>query len=160
MSTILLVDDEQDTLDLFMEVVGQMNHRALAAHDGEEALALARRFHPDLVVTDWNMPRMDGLELSHRLHEDAQLRDIPIILHSASGNPHAPGTQFVPKDYPLNEFERLVNRVLASSHAQRSAAGAGHDGSRAPPEEAGGTTYFPCPTRLSGLGENACFTAH
>lgn len=160
MSTILLVDDEQDTLDLFSDVLAQMNHRALEAHDGDEALAIARRAHPDLVVTDWMMPRMDGLELCHRLHEDEQLRNIPIILHSSSGNPHVPGTQFVPKNYPMEQFENLVNQVLASSHAQRSAEVAGREGSRAPPDEAVRTACPPCSPRLSGLGENACSTAH
>ena len=114
MSTILLVDDEQDTLDLFALALEQMNHRAIEAHDGDEALTLARETHPDLVVTDWMMPRMDGLELCHRLHEDAQLQDIPIILHSSSGDPHVPGTQFVPKNFPMEEFEKLVSRVLAN----------------------------------------------
>lgn len=160
MSTILLVDDEQDTLDLFAEVLEQMNHRALEAHDGDEALSIARSVHPDLVVTDWMMPRMDGLELCHRLHEDAHLQDIPIILHSSSGDPHAPGTQFVPKNYPLADFENLVSRVLASSHAQRSAASSDREGSRAPPPEAVRTSYPSHPTRRSGLGEHACSTAH
>ncbi len=119
MSTILLVDDEQEMLDLFTEVLELMDHRVLNARDGREALSIARKTSPDLVVTDWNMPRMTGLELCHELHEDEHLRDIPIILHSSEDNPHAPGVQFVSKSCALEEFERLVNRLLASTHVQR-----------------------------------------
>ncbi|MDY7228089.1 response regulator [Hyalangium rubrum] len=122
MSTILLVDDEQEMLDLFTEVLEQMNHHVLGARDGCEALSLARTAAPDLVVTDWNMPRMSGLELCHELHADEQLRDIPIILHSSAGNPHAPGVQFVPKSCALEEFEALVSRLLASAYSRQPSA--------------------------------------
>lgn len=121
MSTILLVDDELEMLDLFTEVLEQMNHHVLGARDGLEALHLARRAAPDLVVTDWNMPRMNGLELCHELHEDERLRDIPIILHSSAGNPHAPGVQFVPKSCTLEEFEALVSKLLASAYPRQEA---------------------------------------
>lgn len=148
MSTILLVDDEQDTLDLFSEVLNQMNHQILEAHDGNEALSIAHRVRPDLVVTDWMMPRMDGLELCHQLHADARLRDVPIILHSASGDPHEPGTRFVPKNFPMHQFESLVERVLASSHA------------RQPVGQDVRATRPPCPERFPIQGEHRCTMAH
>jgi len=150
MRTILLVDDEQDLLDLFREVLEQMNYRVLEAHDGREALSIARETAPELVVTDWMMPHMDGLELCHQLHSDARLHDIPIIIHSASGDPHAPGARFVPKSSPLEEFQGLVNRVLASTHSR-------------PPEQPPKAPQKSGPSRttlLFGLGETACSTAH
>jgi CheY-like chemotaxis protein len=160
MSTILLVDDEQDMLDLFTEVLELMDHRVLGARDGSEALTLAREVAPDLVVTDWNMPRMSGLELCHELHEDEQLRDIPIILHSSAGNPHAPGVQFVPKSCALEEFEELVRRLLASTHSRRAAF---HEsqGSRAPPAAHHAPECSPRPGfRFDLECEAACSTAH
>ena len=66
MSTILLVDDEPDDLALFADVLELMNHRVVRARDGQEALELARARRPDLVVTDCQMPRMTGGELSQR----------------------------------------------------------------------------------------------
>ncbi|ADO72050.1 response regulator [Stigmatella aurantiaca] len=151
MSTILLVDDEQDLLDLFTEVLEQMDHRVLIAHDGQEALSIAQQKAPDLVVTDWMMPRMDGLELCHQLHGDAHLKGLPIILHSSSGNPHAPGTQFVSKSCSLEEFGSLVNRVLASStHVRKPAR----------PEAALRSSRLSHTTLIFGLGEAACTTAH
>jgi len=118
-STILLVDDERDMLDLFTEVLEQMDHRVIGARDGLEALRLARETMPDLVVTDWMMPRLNGVELCQRMHEDARLREIPIILHSSENNPHAPGVRFIPKSCALEEFEGLVRRLLASTRRQR-----------------------------------------
>lgn len=160
MSTILLVDDEQEMLDLFTEVLELMNHRVLGAHDGREALSIAREANPDLVVTDWNMPRMTGLELCHELHEDTRLRDIPIILHSSAGNPHAPGVQFVPKSCAMEEFEALVSRLLASTQPQRRPASHELQGSRSPPPR-----NVPAPAECEAFkfnlkGEAACSTAH
>jgi CheY-like chemotaxis protein len=160
MSTILLVDDEQEMLDLFTEVLELMNHHVLGARDGREALSIARELPPDLVVTDWNMPRMNGLELCHELHADEHLRDIPIILHSSAGNPHAPGVQFVPKSCALDEFERLVSRLLTSTHSQRKTSVPGFESSRAPPRHTP-AGRSPSPGFRFGMeGEAACSTAH
>jgi CheY-like chemotaxis protein len=150
MSTILLVDDEQELLDLYIEVLEQMNHRVLIAHDGQEALSIAQQKIPDLVVTDWMMPRMDGLELCHQLHADARLHGIPIILHSSSGNPHEPGIQFVPKSCALEVFGGLVSRVLANTHVPASP----------PPAAARQASRLPHIPLLFGQGEAACATAH
>ncbi|WP_224241395.1 response regulator [Hyalangium gracile] len=160
MSTILLVDDEQEMLDLFTEVLEQMDHRVLGARDGREALCIAREASPDLVVTDWNMPRMNGLELCHELHSDEQLRDIPIILHSSAGNPRAPGVQFVPKSCALDEFERLVSRLLSSTHAQRKLSSHEREGSRAPPLAQTPVHAASRACRFNMEGEAACCTAH
>ncbi len=160
MSTILLVDDEQEILDLFTEVLELMDHRVLGARDGREALSIARERSPDLVVTDWNMPRMNGLELCHELHEDERLRDIPIILHSSAGNPHAPGVQFVPKSCALEEFGQLVNRLLASTLSRRKTSSLGIEGSRAPPTANPPRHSTSRALRFDLEGEAACSTAH
>jgi CheY-like chemotaxis protein len=116
MSTILLVDDEPELLDLYTEVLELMDHRVLRAHDGREALEIAHARRPDLVVTDWQMPRMSGVELCQRLVQDEDLRDVPIIMHSAATDPHAPGvTAFLSKCSELSEFEEVVNRALSDS---------------------------------------------
>jgi CheY-like chemotaxis protein len=116
MSTILLVDDETELLDLYTEVLELMDHRVLRAHDGREALEIAHERRPDLVVTDWQMPRMSGVELCQRLVQDEELHDVPIIMHSAATDPHAPGvTAFLSKCSELSEFEEVVNRTLTDS---------------------------------------------
>lgn len=122
MSTILLVDDETELLDLYTEVLELMDHRVLRARDGREALHLAQQRHPDLVVTDWQMPRMTGVELCQHLVQDEELRDIPIIMHSAATDPHAPGvTAFLSKCAELSHFEEVVNQALIDSGAESQA---------------------------------------
>ncbi|MFY0572419.1 response regulator [Archangium lansingense] len=116
MSTILLVDDEPELLDLYTEILELMDHRVLRAHDGREALEIAHERRPDLVVTDWQMPRMSGVELCQRLVQDEELHDVPIIMHSAATDPHAPGVKaFLSKCSELSEFEEVVNRTLTDS---------------------------------------------
>ena len=116
MSTILLVDDQPELLELYTELLEMMDHHVLQAHDGAEALEVAHARRPDLVVTDWKMPHMDGVELCEHLHQDETLSDVPIILHSSTSDPHTSGVQFIPKGCSLVEFETLVCQVLESSH--------------------------------------------
>jgi CheY-like chemotaxis protein len=123
MSTILLVDDEAAILDLYSYVLELMGHRVLRARDGEQALELAQSQRPDLVVTDWMMPRMNGVELCGALTQDEAFQGVPIILHSASGNPQAPGVfAFLPKSGELKRFEEAVTQALAASSQGRSGA--------------------------------------
>lgn len=123
MSTILLVDDETELLELYAEVLEQMGHRVLSACDGVEALEQAWEQRPDLVVTDWMMPRMDGVELCYNLLSAEALHSIPIILHSSSGNPQAPGIYaFLPKSCGLQCFEQVVSSALTSARRGRGAS--------------------------------------
>ncbi|HEX8439236.1 response regulator [Archangium sp.] len=125
MSTILLVDDEPEILELYSELLELMGHDILRAHDGVQALGVARRLHPDLVVTDWMMPRMDGVELCRELSRSEELRDIPIVMHSGSGDPHAPGVRaFLPKGSALERFAEMVTRTLTMGTRPRRSRGA------------------------------------
>lgn len=116
MSTILLVDDDLELLELYTDVLEVMGHQVVQAHDGLEALELARRQRPSLIVTDWMMPRMDGVELCRNVLEDAELHDIPIIMHSTRRVPWVPGVRNVlSKVCSLEEFEEAVSEVLEGS---------------------------------------------
>ncbi|HLA63147.1 MAG TPA: response regulator, partial [Rhodothermales bacterium] len=77
--TVLLVDDEEDILELLGYTLEKAGFRVLTARDGAEGLRLARSSEPDLFVLDIMMPRMDGVELTQRLREDARLRLTPIL---------------------------------------------------------------------------------
>ena len=83
MRTILLVDDEVDALDAFGLLLSFHDFEVVQALNGIEALEKARRSPPDIVVTDWMMPRMDGVQLCERLRQDPQLACIPIVMVSA-----------------------------------------------------------------------------
>ncbi|MBI3989661.1 MAG: response regulator [candidate division NC10 bacterium] len=84
---ILVVDDDERARDLLVEVLGRRGHRAHIASDGQTALKLLQEKRPfyDLVITDLNMPVMDGLELLQRIRE----RSLPvevILLTSSPGH--------------------------------------------------------------------------
>ena len=123
MSTILLVDDEPDLQELYTDVLEVMGYEVIHAYDGLEALEKARQQRPDLVVTDWMMPRLDGVELCERLLHEPGLEGLPIILHSSRRAPRIPGVRRVlSKSCPLEEFEDAVAQVIDESNPELVAA--------------------------------------
>jgi CheY-like chemotaxis protein len=118
-STILLVDDEPDLQELYTDVLEVMGYEVIHAYDGLEALEKAHQQRPDLVVTDWMMPRMDGVELCERLLHEPGLEGLPIILHSSRRAPRIPGVRRVmSKSCPLEEFEDAVAQVIDESNPE------------------------------------------
>jgi two-component system alkaline phosphatase synthesis response regulator PhoP len=81
--TVLLVDDEPDLLELLTYTLEREGFRVLTARDGLAGLKAAEAEEPDLIVLDIMMPRMDGIEATHRLREDARLRLTPILMLTA-----------------------------------------------------------------------------
>jgi CheY-like chemotaxis protein len=80
---ILVVDDEFDVLSAYTMLFEYRGFRVRTASNGEEALAAAARDRPDIVVSDYMMPIMDGAQLCLKWREDPELKDIPFILASA-----------------------------------------------------------------------------
>ncbi len=76
---ILVVDDEQDLVWALRHSLGDEGYEVLTAHDGQQALAVARHHHPDLVVLDIVMPELNGLEVCRRLRRDPSLASVPIL---------------------------------------------------------------------------------
>jgi chemosensory pili system protein ChpA (sensor histidine kinase/response regulator) len=82
---ILVVDDHEDVRFLLMRMLRDEGYASMGASNGEEALATMAGSKPALVIMDLNMPRMNGLEAIKRMRGDADLRDVPVIMFSASG---------------------------------------------------------------------------
>lgn len=80
--SVLVVEDTPDIARM-IRLALHHDFRFLAAGDGAQGLELAQRYRPTVVITDWMMPRMDGLELTRRLRADPQTRHIPIIMLTA-----------------------------------------------------------------------------
>lgn len=90
MGTVLIVDDEPD-ISLFVRVTMEMDgHDVLTASDGEDALAVVHGHHPDVVVLDVMMPKLDGWAVLERLKADDDLlvRTIPVVMLTALGSDH------------------------------------------------------------------------
>src|ERR687888_416349 len=80
MPTILIVDDDHKITDMLRRTLIYEGYGVLTAADGKEALAQAQAHHPDLVVLDWMMPGLSGLEVARRLRATAGM---PILMLTA-----------------------------------------------------------------------------
>ena len=80
---VLAADDDEDILELVAFRLERSGYTVLRAHDGEQALELARRERPDLAVLDVMMPKLDGFELTKRLRAEDGTSRMPIILLTA-----------------------------------------------------------------------------
>lgn len=81
--TILIVDDEIDLLDLLKYNLEQEGYSVISATNGADALDIARRAAPDLIVLDVMMPGIDGIEVCRRIRKDAAIRATPVIMLTA-----------------------------------------------------------------------------
>jgi PAS domain S-box-containing protein len=83
MATILIVDDQASDREFLNTVLGRAGHRVLHAADGTEALALANKQHPDLIISDILLPTMDGSEFVRQLRAGPGGATIPVIFNTA-----------------------------------------------------------------------------
>lgn len=114
---ILVVDDEQQVCDVLTEALTYMGHEVSTAGDGEDALDKIERSPFNVVITDMDMPRMDGMELINRLV--AKLQGIDIIAITGHTMKYkytdvvaAGAADFITKPFTLNELEAKLNRVV------------------------------------------------
>ena len=80
---ILIVDDQPMNVDILKTRLAVHGYELLAATDGAEALAIASTQHPDLILLDIMMPKIDGIEVCQRLKADTSLPFMPIIMVTA-----------------------------------------------------------------------------
>lgn len=121
---ILIVDDEDHILRVLRLKLSNAGYDVHTAVDGEDAFDVAQRIVPALVITDFQMPYMTGLDLVRAMGGTPELRDIPVIMLTARG-------------YALDETELDGTRVAALlskpfspksvlEHVQRLMSPAGH----------------------------------
>ena len=117
MAKILIAEDERDIRDLVAFTLRFAGHEVFAASNGEEAVELAPRVNPDLILMDVRMPRMTGYEACKILKADPTLKDIPVVFLSAKGqeNEIQQGLSSGAEDYLLKPFapDQLTSRVKA-----------------------------------------------
>lgn len=82
-STVLVVDDSASVRNLVEFVLDADGHNVVQAEDGLQAWDMLQRMKPDLVISDCEMPNMDGIELVGRIRETERFRDMPVILLTA-----------------------------------------------------------------------------
>ncbi|WP_114394922.1 phosphate regulon transcriptional regulator PhoB [Oleisolibacter albus] len=114
---ILVVDDEVDLVTLLKYNLEKEGFRVLTANDGEEALLLAEEQTPHLVLLDWMLPLMSGLEVCRQLRRSPKTRDVPVIMLTARGEEadRVRGLNSGADDYISKPFSptELVARIRA-----------------------------------------------
>lgn len=87
MKKVLIIEDEDLIMDLLRKKLSQENYDVSTAHDGEEGLRVLREIKPDILLLDIVMPKKNGYEVMKEMSEDPELKKIPIIIISNSGQP-------------------------------------------------------------------------
>ena len=117
MAKILIAEDERDIRDLVAFTLRFAGHEVAAASNGEEAVALAPKEKPDLILMDVRMPRMTGYDACRVIKSDPKLKDIPVVFLSAKGqeNEIQTGLDVGAEEYLLKPFapDQLTERVKA-----------------------------------------------
>lgn len=82
-ATILVVEDEPGIQEVLKFNLGQHGHDVLVAPDAEEAFGMLRGALPDLILLDWMLPGMSGIDFARRVRADPRLKGVPIIMLTA-----------------------------------------------------------------------------
>lgn len=127
--TILIIDDEANLRKTLAEILAGKGYDILEAGDGAEAIDLLVNYAPDLVFTDWRMPKAGGEDVLHHMRNDKRLGAIPVIVITAFGSSHNAieavrlgAYDFVVKPFDLEEISLTVERALAHSSLNREVA--------------------------------------
>jgi DNA-binding response OmpR family regulator len=114
---ILVVEDEADILEVLEYTLSREGYRVLGTRDGGEALVLARREAPRLILLDLMLPGLDGLEVCRKLKGDTVTRGIPVVMVTAKGEESdiVLGLGLGADDYVTKPFspKELVARIKA-----------------------------------------------
>ena len=81
--TVLIVEDNELNMKLFNDLVETRGHHIVQTRSGIEAVDLAHKYRPDLILMDIQLPEVSGLEVTRWLKDDEDLRNIPIVAISA-----------------------------------------------------------------------------
>ncbi|MDH3850968.1 MAG: response regulator, partial [Deltaproteobacteria bacterium] len=115
--SLLCVDDDPGIRELLHEIITRLGHRMITAVDGIDALEKLAADHFDIVITDINMPRMDGIELIKRIK--TKFDDVDVIAITAYEMTYKytdiialGASDFISKPFNVNELEAKLNRIL------------------------------------------------
>jgi DNA-binding response OmpR family regulator len=117
---ILVVDDSPAVRHLIADALGRQGFAVTVAEDGQAGLDKARQERFDMVVTDYDMPRLNGFEMVHALKRDPKLRELPTLMLTArdsrrdQAQMRAVGlTSYLVKPFSVDKCIAIVERVLA-----------------------------------------------
>ncbi|HSL44771.1 MAG TPA: PAS domain S-box protein [Anaerolineales bacterium] len=119
--TILLVEDTKEVIMMIQDYLELAGYKIVTAQDGVDAIVQAKLVHPDLILMDVQMPRMDGLEATRRLRSEPEFRYTPIIALTALAMPNdrerclaAGMDEYISKPINLKALVRIIQSCLFS----------------------------------------------
>ena len=116
-ANILVVEDEPSIQELIAASLQHAGHKVLRADSAEEAVRLIKETLPDVVLLDWMLPGMSGIQYARRLRSEDRTRDLPIIMLTARGEEHdkIAGLEAGADDYLTKPFSprELLARIKA-----------------------------------------------
>jgi signal transduction histidine kinase len=123
---ILIVEDSPTQAEKLKGILEANDFRVVTACNGRQALEAMRARKPTLVITDINMPEMDGYELCRRIRADGQLGEVPVILLTALSDPEdvfkgleCGADNFITKPYDENNLLARIQYLLANVHLRK-----------------------------------------
>lgn len=126
MSRILVADDDPSVRELCQIILATEGYEVLLAEDAAQGIALAREQHPDLILLDWMMPGVDGMDALLILKGDAATQDIPVIMLTAlDGMPQITlatyngADGYVTKPFDVPDLLSLVRRFTQEPMSAR-----------------------------------------
>ena len=84
---ILIIEDEEIIFTLIQKKLSQLGYNVLVSRDGQDGLKTMRKEKPDLILLDMVMPKVGGLEVLERMAKEKELKNIPVVVISNSGQP-------------------------------------------------------------------------
>ncbi|MCR4881205.1 MAG: response regulator [bacterium] len=117
--TVLIADDEADIVETLQFMLESDGFEVLTAYDGEEALNLARRAIPDIILLDVMMPKINGYKVSRLLKFDKKFQDIPILMITARSQEEdkligeeTGADEYITKPFDISNVIDLINKHL------------------------------------------------
>ncbi len=125
--TILVVEDYDDTRLLLRRGLEGLGYSVLEASNGHEAVEIADREHPDLILMDLDLPILDGIAATQRIRQQADMQKVPIVAVTAYPMSYthvkafAKGCdEYMAKPIDMAELELLVTRYLPAAKTRRN----------------------------------------
>ncbi len=116
---VMVVEDFEDNRFMMRRLLEMSGYSVVEAMNGEEAVEIARREQPNLILMDLSLPLLDGLAATRRIRQHAELRDVPIVAVSAhdTADFHADAlaagcNDYVTKPIDFDQLEGLLIRLL------------------------------------------------
>jgi two-component system phosphate regulon response regulator PhoB len=150
-ANILLVEDEPGIQELLKFNLAQAGHQVTAAGDAEDALSFLKNALPDVILLDWMLPGMSGIDLCKRLRQDVRYGPVPIIMLTARGEERdkvlgldSGADDYITKPFSPRELMARINAVLRRRAPQMTDE----------PVEIAGLRLDPVSHRVSGKNQS------